>query len=77
MSHGTLAARLADVPHLDTALAPRSDVGRDVSDVDGPPHLSMVQGVGLDGVGWAARALWGVRGTVGRVPVPTPLERDI
>lgn len=61
LGHGTLAARLADVPHLDTALAAGVDVACGGADGDGTHHLSVVQSVDLTGMPWDARAQQGIR----------------
>jgi hypothetical protein len=61
LGHGTLAARLADVPHLDTALAAGVDVACGGADGDGTHHLSVVQSVDLTGMSWDARAQQGIR----------------
>lgn len=56
LGHWALAAWLADVPDLDTALAASVDVTRGVADGDGAHHLSVAQCVDLAGVAWDARA---------------------
>ena len=62
LGHGALASRLADVPHLDAALASRVDVACGGADGDGAHHLSVVQGVDLPGVARDSRAQQGVGG---------------
>ena len=62
LGHGALASRLADVPHLDAALASGVDVARRGADGDGTHNLSVVQGVNLTGVARDSRAQQGVRG---------------
>lgn len=62
LGHGALAARLADVPDLDAALAAGVDVARGVADGDGAHHLAVAQRVDLAGVAWDARAYESVRG---------------
>ena len=62
LGHGTLAARLADVPDLNAALATGVDVARGVADGDGAHHLAVAQRVDLASVAWDARAYESVRG---------------
>lgn len=62
LGHGALAARLADVPHLDAALSSGVDVTRGGADGDGAHHLAVVQGVDLTCVARDPRAQQGVRG---------------
>ena len=54
MGHWALAARLADVPDLDTALAASVDVTRGVADGDSAHHFPMAQCVDLASVAWDA-----------------------
>ena len=60
LGHGALAPWLADVPHLDAALASSVDVARGGADGDGAHHLSVVQRVDLTGVTRDARTQQGV-----------------
>ncbi len=62
LGHGALASRLADVPHLDAALASGVDVARRGADGDGTHHLPVVQAVNLTGVARDSRAQQGIRG---------------
>lgn len=55
LGHGALAARLADVPHFDTAFAASVDVSCRGADGDGTHHLSMAECVDLAGM---ARDAW-------------------
>lgn len=50
LGDGTLAARLADVPYLHTALAACVDVPRGVADGHGTYHLPMAECVDLPGM---------------------------
>lgn len=61
LGHWTLAARLADVPDLDAALAASVDVTRGVADGDGAHHLPVAQRVDLASVARDARAYQRVR----------------
>lgn len=56
LGHGALASRLADVPDLDTSLAPGVNVAGGVADRDGAHHFSVAQRVNLACVAWDARA---------------------
>lgn len=58
----TLVARVADVPHLDTALAARVHVSRGVADSDRAHHLSVVERVDLAGMAGDSRSDEGVWG---------------
>ncbi|PWA20856.1 hypothetical protein CCH79_00007197, partial [Gambusia affinis] len=62
LGHGALASRLADVPHLDAALASGVDVACGGADCDGAHHLPVAQRVDLTGVTRDARAQQGVGG---------------
>lgn len=55
LGDGALAARLADVPDLDAALAAGVDVARGVADGDGAHHLAVAQRVDLPRVPRDAR----------------------
>lgn len=56
LGHGALAAWLADVPDLDTALAAGVDVACGVADGDRAHHLPVAKRVDLASVAWDARA---------------------
>ncbi|TNN86967.1 hypothetical protein EYF80_002722 [Liparis tanakae] len=60
LGHGALAARLADVPDLDTAFATSIDVTCGVADGNGANHFAVAQRVDLAGVAWNTRADQGV-----------------
>ena len=76
LRNGALAARLADVPDLDAALAAGVDVARGVANGDGAHHLTVVQRVDLAGVARDPRANQSVRGKGHRLhlPVRTDVE---
>lgn len=56
MGHRALAARLADVPDLDTSLAACVNVACRVADGDGADHFAVAQRVNLACVAWDAGA---------------------
>jgi hypothetical protein len=56
LGDGTLAARLADVPYLHTALAACVDVSCGVADGHSTYHLSMAERIDLPGMPGNARA---------------------
>lgn len=56
LGHWALAARLADVPDLDTALAAGVDVTCGVADGDSAHHFPVAQCVDLASMAWDARA---------------------
>lgn len=55
LGHRRLVARVADVPHLDAALAAGVDMARGVADGDGAHHLPVAESVDLACVTWNAR----------------------
>lgn len=56
LGHGTLAARLADVPDLDTAFATSIDMTCGVANGNSANHFAVAQRVDLAGVAWNTRA---------------------
>lgn len=60
LGHGTLAARLADIPDFDTAFATSVDMTCGVANGNGAHHLTVAQCVDLTGVAWDTRANEGV-----------------